>query len=364
MKRISTLDGWRGLAIALVLFDHTQGGLSNGYLHSWTQTGQHGVTIFFVLSGFLITSKLMEGPIDLKRFFVRRFLRLMPVAWAYLIFVWVLELLTGQHWIPAREIVSCVFFYRNYMGLCRGIYAGHYWSLSLEEQFYLVWPCLLLLVGIRKARWFAVIGALACSTYRLMNWSRYSHQWVSFHTEVRADAILVGCVLAILLADPRFRPIATRWSRLAALPACAVLLYCMARFPWLPPLSECLAIATLIAASVLHPQSIFARSLSFKALAWLGTVSYSVYVWQEFFFAWRNSVPAELAGMCMMPLFALGSYYWIERPLTRLGHRITARPAEAEPMLEVANTNGAAAPPSSSSWGGAAQSSSVCAETL
>lgn len=323
-QRISALDGWRGLAIVLVMIDHTQATLFAGYLRPWTQSGQHGVTIFFVLSGFLITTKLMEGPIDLKRFYIRRFFRLMPTAWAYLLFLWLLELLTGQQCVPVREVASCVLFYRNYMGLCHGIYAGHYWSLSLEEQFYLIWPFLLLLAGIRKARWFAAIGALACAVYRLVRWDHYQHQWVSFQTEVRADAILVGCLLAMLLANPRFRAAAVPWSRRLALPAALVLLYCIATFHWLPPLTECIAIALLIAASVLHPASIFARPLLLKPLIWLGTVSYSIYVWQQFFFAGRNSIPFEICYMCLMPIFALGSYYLVERPLTRFGHRITS----------------------------------------
>jgi len=70
--RVSVLDGWRGVAILCVLVSHTL----------YAPPGQHGVTIFFVLSGFLITSKLLEGPIDLKKFFIRRFFRLMPLAWA------------------------------------------------------------------------------------------------------------------------------------------------------------------------------------------------------------------------------------------------------------------------------------------
>src|ERR1700678_2855001 len=84
MKRITVLDGWRGVAILLVLFDHIQFSIHGTYPQPWMQTGQHGVTIFFVLSGFLITSKLIEKPIDLRHFYIRRFFRLMPAAWTYL----------------------------------------------------------------------------------------------------------------------------------------------------------------------------------------------------------------------------------------------------------------------------------------
>jgi peptidoglycan/LPS O-acetylase OafA/YrhL len=84
MNRIPALDGWRGIAIAPVLIDHIEHAVLHRYALPWTQTGQHGVTIFFVLSGFLITTKLLEGPIDLRRFYMRRAFRLMPVAWTFL----------------------------------------------------------------------------------------------------------------------------------------------------------------------------------------------------------------------------------------------------------------------------------------
>ena len=333
MKRIPTLDGWRGIAIALVMIEHTQGALLGRCFRPWTQTGQHGVTVFFVLSGFLITSKLLEGPIDLKRFYVRRLFRLMPVAWVYLFAVWSFGLMGGQHWFSRNEIASCLFFYRNFFFHGLTLFAAHFWSLSMEEQFYIAWPSLLLLAGTRNAKWIAIGGALACASFRLMNWSHYDCLWLSFETQVRADALLVGCLTAILLENPAFRSIATRWSRVWALPALAVVLFCIYRFHWLPPLTECVALAGLIAASVLHPRSIFARPLSFPPLAWLGTVSYSVYVWQQFFFAHRSE-SVTLVMVCLMPLFALGSYYWIERPFTRFGHSLTNAPS---PKTSTAN---------------------------
>src|ERR1700676_2157539 len=213
INRIPALDGWRGVAILLVLFDHAQAALIGSYYQPWMQTGQHGVTIFFVLSGYLITSKLLQGPIDLKSFYVRRFFRLMPVAWAYLAALWISGEITGLHWISGREIASCVFFYRNFFGPTYKIYAAHFWSLSIEEQFYLAWPCLLLFAGIRRSRWFAIGGALAVAAYRLIYWADYNGQWMSFRTEVRADALLVGCLLALLLADARMRSVAQRWTR-------------------------------------------------------------------------------------------------------------------------------------------------------
>jgi peptidoglycan/LPS O-acetylase OafA/YrhL len=324
MTRIPTLDGWRGIAILLVLFDHVQAALISGYAHPWMQTGQHGVTVFFVLSGFLITSKLLESPIDLKRFYIRRFFRLMPAAWAYLAAVWLLSLLGGKTWLSLQEIASCIFFFRNFMSSGQlTIFAGHFWSLSMEEQFYIVWPSLLLLAGFRRTRNLAIAGTIAIALFRFFNWGHYDCIWLSFQTQVRADALLIGCLLAMAFSNPALRTAAVRWTKFSVFPALAVMCYCISAFHWLPPLIESLAIAALIAASTLHPHSILARPLSLRPLAWLGTVSYSIYVWQQFFFATR-SPSVTIFMMCIMPIFAIASYYLIERPCTRLGHRLTS----------------------------------------
>jgi peptidoglycan/LPS O-acetylase OafA/YrhL len=167
MNRIPSLDGWRGIAILLVLFDHVQRMLLGHFLVAWTETGQYGVTVFFVLSGFLITATLLGQPINLRCFYTRRLFRLMPVAWTYLVFVGIFGLLSGVNWFSWCEILSCILFFRNYVIINgHGLASGHFWSLSIEEQFYLVWPTFLLLAGRRRALWGAVCGILACTIVR------------------------------------------------------------------------------------------------------------------------------------------------------------------------------------------------------
>ncbi len=327
MNRLPTLDGWRGIAIALVLFDHLQAAVMGGYYRPWLQTGQHGVTIFFVLSGFLITSKLLEGPINLRRFYLRRFFRLMPVAWVYLAAVALFTVFGERQPVSPSELASCVLSFRNFFGPSPTLYFAHFWSLAIEEQFYLVWPCLLLFLGTRRSRRLPITIAIAATVsvalYRTALWSSYNQQWRSFHTEVRADALLIGCLLALLHAAPLWRSRLQRSSAYFCLPALVILLWSIAFWHWLPPLYECVAIALLISATVLHPQSIAVRPLQWRSLAWLGTVSYSVYVWQQVFFVYRGAA-TTIPLLMLMPVFALGSYYFIERPATRLGHRLTS----------------------------------------
>ena len=320
--RIPTLDGWRGLAILLVLFDHIQFARVKQYLRPWTQTGQHGVTIFFVLSGFLITSKLLENGPDLRRFYLRRFFRLMPAAWTYLAALLLLARLTHVPVTSLAEVATCIFFYRNFAAVSGFGFAGHFWSLSLEEQFYLVWPCIMVLAGARRSRWIAISGACGIALYRWRHWAHYDALGPNMQTQVRGDALLIGCLLALLLANEKMRPIAGKWSRIAALPAVATLFVCIARFHWLPPLSESIAIAVLIAACVLHPDCMLARPLSFAPLAWIGVVSYSTYIWQALFMHLGTGTAQILWLSLGLPAFALASYYWIERPGIRLGNRL------------------------------------------
>jgi peptidoglycan/LPS O-acetylase OafA/YrhL len=329
-ERIPTLDGWRGIAILLVLFDHIEHAAQGHYAHPWMQTGEHGVTIFFVLSGYLITARLLDGPIDLQRFFIRRFFRLMPVAWTYLAVLLLLSCLVHIPFTSIPEVEACVFFYRNFAEPPGLAAAGHFWSLSLEEQFYLVWPCVLLLAGAKKCRWIAAAGAIVCASARWMYWARYGQDYSSTQSHLRADSLLIGCLMALLLQSPRIRSAATRWSRLWALPAAAFLLFCMARFHVMAPLSESIAIAALIAAASLNYDSIFARPLSNRFLTQLGVISYSIYVWQEIFmFHWGNPGAAVLLCACL-PLVVIASYTYIERPFTRIGHELTSGTREKQ----------------------------------
>ena len=145
MNRIPTLDGWRGIAVLLVLVGHFSGRVNTGELGWLTLIGLHGVAIFFVLSGFLITTILQRefeatGRVDLRRFYLRRFFRLMPCAWCYLLAILGPPGLLMRTIVPGRDLLSCVFFWRNYYhdSAFADAFTSHFWSLAIEEQFYLV----------------------------------------------------------------------------------------------------------------------------------------------------------------------------------------------------------------------------------
>jgi peptidoglycan/LPS O-acetylase OafA/YrhL len=131
-----------------------------------------------------------------------------------------------------------------------------------------------------------------------------------------------------------------KWSGILALPALCVFIFCIWRFVYLPPLLECVSIALLLAASVLHPNWLVAKPLRWQWLSNLGVISYSIYVWQELFMliAREQGVFGRILtlGVCL-PLCVLGSYWYLERPLTRLGRTLSdgkmGAPAERIPLF-------------------------------
>jgi peptidoglycan/LPS O-acetylase OafA/YrhL len=154
-----------------VLIDHI--GYSLRLSAAGHSTGGHGVAIFFVLSGFLITTRLADekqrnGSISLFKFYIRRFFRLMPCAWIYLLFIFVISISDRHRDIITRGILGSIFFIRNYVfrGATNHSLTTHFWSLSIEEQFYIIWPSVLIFADLKLARWMAVTGAFAVGLYR------------------------------------------------------------------------------------------------------------------------------------------------------------------------------------------------------
>jgi peptidoglycan/LPS O-acetylase OafA/YrhL len=292
------LDGVRGLAILTVMLVHT--GLpfaSGGFL---------SVDVFFVLSGFLITSVLVEesgktGAIDLRNFYVRRALRLLP-ALAVLLFA--LTIFSLRMPVPAsavevrREILFTAFYVTNWalafgampaMGLL-----GHGWTLAIEEQFYFVWPVvLMLLLRARLSRQriaVLVAAAIAAGTlYRVVLWQiGVPIDRLFFGFDTRCDSLLAGCLGALLVSLPG-RDAASPGVRLvqpAAFAAVAVILAMVATLSHDHPFMYAggftlvaAAAAVVLMAVVDAPGSVLARILASRPLVHAGHISYGLYLW-------------------------------------------------------------------------------------
>lgn len=318
--RIPTLDGWRCIAICLVLEAHSLG--TYAPKSQLPLLGLHGVQIFFVLSGYLITSTLLlESKINLRLFYLRRFFRLMPAAWTYLIFLALLTLATPMHVLDS-SVWSCVFFYRNYIPqTVSNTCMMHFWSLSLEEQFYLVWPAVLLVAGRRRAGLCAAAAIALIAVYRVVFWRIYTQGDMFWRTEVRADSLLIGCLLALLLEKNSVRNWFERNGMIAlwcALPLLLLDFYC---YDVLQPLHESVLIAICIASTSLNSENIVSRVLEWPHIKLTGMASYSTYLWQGLFLRANWGV----WGLLLLPAAFLFSWRFIEQPGIRLGRRIATR---------------------------------------
>jgi peptidoglycan/LPS O-acetylase OafA/YrhL len=336
---IPSLDGWRMLAILGVMIAHASDALvePGSVSHALTRQGAFGVDVFFGISGYLITMRLLdEGAIDLKRFYVRRAFRILPPYFAYLVATGVLALL-GVLAIQGRDFVSCLLFYRNYLSPSEAgsWWTAHFWSLAVEEHFYVIWPTLLAVAGVRRAPRVAAGLALGIAGWRSFEFRCRLLDGVlpgvSFfeRSDVRLDGLLWGCLAALLVREHPEQA-----KRLATTPILAGLLALFAACVWGQTPLALLFRAVLIPAMLVSTSTattLATRALELAPVRWVGRLSYSLYVWQTLFLVGRD-VPTPLGALQAFPLNVLAtfacataSYYAIERPLLRLGHRLAPR---------------------------------------
>jgi peptidoglycan/LPS O-acetylase OafA/YrhL len=332
------LDGWRAVAIVAVLCCHA--GWPTAALAPY---GAMGVSVFFALSGFLITRRLMEERrIDLKGFYQRRAFRILPPIGVYLLAVSLLGLGLRLFPMDPSQLLASLFFYRNYLTepVSQGWYTGHFWSLAVEEHFYLMWPVLLWFAGFRRARWMAPALALAVAGWRAAD---IHYDWIGrlnpalryslARTDYRLDILLYGCAVALVWDDARVQALVRRFGGTALAVAAAIAAICCQ--VWTPPgyLTMVAVLMVLLPASTVgKPHSWAGRVLELPLVAWVGRMSYSLYIWQQLFLPpraigmWQRT-PWNLAAIFMC---AAISYYAIERPAIALGRRLR-RPTATAP---------------------------------
>jgi peptidoglycan/LPS O-acetylase OafA/YrhL len=346
---LPTLDGWRAVAIAGVLLDHATSGFhrqANWY--PLLRTGPNGVSLFFAISGFLICSRLLEegqlfGTISLKGFYIRRACRILPAALTYLL-VLALLAMGAIVVVTPLEWWSCVLFSRNYLPPAWihsgwGGYTIHYWSLAVEEHFYLLWPAMLAFSGRVRARYLASALAIMVAVWR---WWDFHHHWLNRYlpdllfpsrTDVRLDGLFLGCLAALVLVEPRWRGSLERRVNVIVLGALAVGYVLFQLIPRKHTYStwESMLLAALVAGTVLRPVGIAGRVLENPAMKWVGRLSYSLYLWQQLFLVPGATYPFSLLqrfplNLGMVFLMAALSYELVERPMIRLGHRLAPPP--------------------------------------
>ena len=352
--RIPSLDGLRALSISLVLFAHLSGTrFFPSFVAARRDLGNIGVRVFFVISGFLITTLLLQeiasrGRVSLKLFYLRRSLRIFPCAYVYLLVAAVLSWL-GVIALSSTDLLHAATYTVNYE-MVRQWHIIHLWSLSVEEQFYLIWPVLLYFLGARRGLWFAAGGLVAAPVARLLTWYYLPDlRWsigTSFQTN--ADALAAGCVLAGLRLRLWASPGYLRFQRSAGFlivplagVATGVLLSYEDGFAVLVSygIGQSIlhvSIALCIDRCVRDHTGMIGRVLNWRPMVFVGVLSYSLYLWQQPFLNRLSRLPVNWFPLNLICVFAaaLGSYYLIERPFLELRRRIER--SLARPQAKVA----------------------------
>lgn len=338
--RIASLDGLRAVAILCVVWHHAMMtvDLDQPWLRrtlALSPSGDFGVQIFFVLSGFLISTLLLReqrknGSISLRDFYRRRAYRIFPALYVFLGIVALLmifKLIDLQVYVLA----AAALFIRNYVPTDGSWWLGHTWTLAVEGQFYLLWPLALGLLPKRHVA-KALVGAIvAVALMRVFTWLLIPQLkggvMVMFHT--RADALLVGCLLAVVWHRTDFQYFLNRqlgrglgWAALAWMP-----------FSWIAHhelgdawkftvgyLGDALAIATVMAWAILRPHRLGGRVLNNPVMSHIGAISFSLYLYQQLFLTSFNHSILGAFGLNVVLAFAAAelSYRLVEQPFLRL----------------------------------------------
>jgi peptidoglycan/LPS O-acetylase OafA/YrhL len=340
VRRIPSLDGLRGISIIFVVVGHLVLQHVTGTPARYAELyATLGVRIFFVISGFLITGLLLQEHdrsqrIDLPRFYLRRTLRIFPPYYVLIAIALVLQA-AGAFTLAPHDGLHALTYTANYYPK-RSWFFGHLWSLSVEEQFYLLWPATLLLLRPRRALRACAVLLVVCPAIRLL---MRTHAPIAGYEigktfETVADSLAAGCLLSgiqpwLRRNETYRRFLASPWFALvpaAVLAVCALetgrpLLKYAVTFPAMN-----VGIALSIDWAVTHHDRAVGRLLNTRVLSAIGLVSYSIYLWQQLFL--HPGQPYLLSrfplNIVAIAVCAAGSYFLIERPALSLRRRFEA----------------------------------------
>jgi peptidoglycan/LPS O-acetylase OafA/YrhL len=349
LGRIPALDGLRGIAVLVVVFEHIETILVPGTvkIDAGPLHGAFlGVDLFFVLSGFLITGLLLGEQLDRARvrfgaFYQRRALRLLPALYLLLLVHFYYAFVTGlslrNEWLGVR---AALLYVSNWAWKWDGLKAtpglGHLWSLSVEEQFYLVWPVLLIaFFGVRRRTTFVVTVMVAAiigiAIHRAVMWQNGTNWLFLFiRTDTRADSLLVGALFAQLWIRGWSPRRLTPWAWIATALLCITITMARSTHAFLylggfTLVALCTGVVILAAAD---GRWIGTRALCFGPLCAVGRVSYGLYLWHMPVFYVMNRYGADwgapariVAGLPITAALTLSSWIFLERPILRFKRR-------------------------------------------
>jgi len=353
---IPALDGMRALAFLLVFLAHS---LPNRDL-----PGGFGVTVFFFLSGYLITTLLRlearhTASIDLKQFYLRRILRIFPPCYITVIVVSTLAAFGLVYNTESfRSLTAAFLYFSNYWNILgwgnlpAGL--GVLWSLAVEEHYYLLFPLLYLWfahTSLRRKHQAAILTTLclAALAWRLVRALLFHSSWSNIYeaTDTRFDAILFGCLLAILFNSRLGDPVA-RLERHARSLATAGLALLVFTFAWRNPLFrdtirytlQSLALMPIFFYVTLPRTTTLSAILGSRPLRWIGQLSYSMYLihhtlFHHIYHYHRPSLATAATVLGLSILYAQAMRTFVELPIQRLRNRLNQPAAQLQPPLAV-----------------------------
>lgn len=345
MPILPSLNGIRAICILFVLGAHCA--VSDGFPAEW-QTASHfivsgklGVTVFFVLSGFLITyllsnEELQTGGISLTGFYARRCLRILPVYYAFILAVAILESFTPIA-LTASQYLSSVTFTKNIFA--RSWIDGHLWSLAVEEQFYLLWPFLVSRLGIRGRLIVALAMVLAAPAFRVGFYVTGHGYHAVYSFPANMDSLMIGSVAGMWVSRRpveavmlfTWHPLAVRLVALMSIYVVWVLNATLTGGKFTVPFGatvQASAAAYLIGSYAIHRHGFGYWLLNLPVMNQLGILSFSIYIWQQPFFTKAEEFGESRVWILTFPFnvvsavaIATVSYYTLERPLLKLRKR-------------------------------------------
>ena len=373
MTRINSLDGLRALSIMMVLLAHAAptmpAALTSSILFQLLANSHLGVKIFFVISGYLITKLLIlekekNGVISIKQFYLRRIFRIFPIFYIYILTLIILKSTIAPSILSSyQDVLPAAFYLWNYKQFFMSTngnsnwFLGHFWSLSMEEQFYLLWPFVFVFfyAGSRGSKLTTILltmivlmPVVRVATYLWMPGNRGQ---IGMMLQTGGDTILMGCYGAVIERKASFKEKYLKYLKGNSLVIFAIV-FLLVISPLLSnhfkgayalPIGmslENILILIFILFSIYVPTT-YQRVLQHKILVQIGMLSYSLYVWQQLFLSnlytsWVNRFPQNL-----FIVFAVGyiSYFLIEKPIMQLRSRFNTVPLQdSAKQSEVAAT--------------------------
>jgi peptidoglycan/LPS O-acetylase OafA/YrhL len=340
MKRVPSLDGLRAVSVLMIIVTHV---FSHATAHNGVETvllgltsaARSGVSVFFVISGFLITLLLIKekqasGQISLSAFYFRRAFRILP---AFLLYIGCIAILVrlGVIYVPGWLFVKALTFTMDYVSV-ENWFVHHIWSLSVEEQFYLLWPLLVFFCS-RKTLTRIALGVIVLEPFIRMADRIFfpsTRFQITYMAHTRADMLMFGCIVALLYENGAFQRYVAMAFRYQVPAVAAIFFFVISplcELKWeghyLLPVGftlQGICITVLMLYAIERWDGRVGRFLNSPAVVWVGVLSYSLYLWQELFVGF-GSTETNAVGLLFVVPAAAGSYYLVEKPMLKVkGH--------------------------------------------